>query len=111
MANFVKYFQSFCIIIKRTQHESYEKCKAKLKDEPNYAMMQFDFAENFACEWQDAPQSTHWYKQQITIFTCVTWHSKEYKSSVIVSDDRGHNKDSIIVFIDRLLSACRCNLS
>ena len=65
------------VFIKRTQHESYEKCKAKLKDEPNYAMMQFDFTENFACEWQDAPQSTHWYKQQITIFTCITWHSKE----------------------------------
>ena len=56
------------------------------------------------CEWQDAPMSTHWHKTQITIFTCVCWYQDGKFCKVIVSDDRGHNKDSIIVFLDTLLS-------
>lgn len=89
--------------IKRKQSQSYEACKEKLKDNPEYATMQFDFSQNMVCEWQDAPQSTHWYKTQLTIFTSVMWHLDEKKCQVIVSDDKGHNKESIIVFLDTLM--------
>ena len=65
--------------------------------------MQFDFSQNMSCEWQDAPMSTHWHKTQITIFTCVCWFQGSKFCKVVVSDDRGHNKESIIVFLDTLL--------
>ena len=32
--------------IKRVQNASYDDCKAKLMDNPTYAVMQFDFSEN-----------------------------------------------------------------
>ena len=97
-------FMHHCFI-KRVQNASYDKCKDMLKDDPTYAVMQFDFSENMTCEWQDAPQSTHWHKSQITIFTSVTWHLSASSSKVVISDDRGHNKDSIIVFLDTLLNS------
>ena len=89
--------------VKRNQAKAYEDCKAKLKDDPSYAIVQFDFSQNMTCEWQDAPMSTHWHKTQITIFTCVGWHQDQKLCKVIVSDDRGHNKESIIVFLDTLM--------
>ena len=56
---------------KRMQAKPYEDCKAKLKENPSYAIIQFDFSQNMTYQWQDAAMSTHWHKSQITIFTCV----------------------------------------
>ena len=96
-----QFLQHSCI--KRVQSNSYEKCKTALADSPKKAMLQVDFAENMSCEWQDAIQSSYWNKMQITIFTSVLWYRSETISRVVVSDDRGHNKESIVPFIDTLL--------
>ena len=42
-------------------------------------------------------------RTQITIFTCVGWHQDQKLCKVIASDDRGHNKESIMVFLDTLM--------
>ena len=65
--------------------------------------MQFDFSQNMACEWQDAVMLTHWHETQITIFTYSCWNLNQKPCKVNVSDDRGHNKESIIIFLDILV--------
>ena len=59
-------------------------------------VLQVDYAESFPTLWQDEVQSAHWNKYQVTVFT----------SAVAVSDNLGHTKDSVIVFIDKLISEC-----
>lgn len=90
--------------IKRMQAKSYEDCKAKLNDNPSYAIIQFDFSQNMTCQWQDAAMSTHWHKTQITIFTCVCCPLNQKLCQVIILDERGHNKESVIVFLETLMN-------
>ena len=72
---------------KRKQATAFKECKLRLKEDPSYAMMQFDFSQNMTCEWQDALMSTHWRKTQITILTCVIRHkaNKFFKVKIRLS--------------------------
>ena len=72
---------------KRKQATAFKECKLRLKEDPSYAMMQFDFSQNMTCEWQDALMSTHWHKTQITILTCVIRHkaNKFFKVKIRLS--------------------------
>ena len=91
--------------IKGRQSEHYNQMKTELPKKTYTAMMQTDFAENFSTLWQDEIQSAHCTKTQVTIFTCVYWHNNDYKSAVVISDDLDHSKESIIVFVNHLISA------
>jgi hypothetical protein len=90
--------------IKRLQSKQYELDKelASLQDS-DIAVLQMDFAENYACIAQDEIQSAHWNQNQVTLFTTVTWLKGEVMSKVIVSDCMQHTKSSVMVFLDEIL--------
>ena len=66
--------------------------------------LQVDFAGNFSTLWQNEVQSQHWNKKQVTLFTSVVWCQNTCKSEVVISDNLSHTKDSVITFIDKLIS-------
>ena len=68
------------------------------------AVLQVDFVENFSTFWQDEVQSAHWHKEQVTVFTAALWQNKECKSAVVISDDLNHCKESVLVFVETLLT-------
>ena len=68
------------------------------------AVLQVDFAGNFSTLWQNEVQSQHWNKKQVTLFTSVVWCQNTCKSEVVISDNLSHTKDSVISFIDKLIS-------
>ena len=69
------------------------------------AVLQIDFVENFSTHWQDEVQSAHWNKKQVTRFPSVTWQQDSFTSAVIISDDLSLCRDSVIIFVDKLLSS------
>ncbi|XP_065665666.1 uncharacterized protein LOC136087088 [Hydra vulgaris] len=90
--------------IKQKQSKTYRDHKIQLQSNPDTAVLQVDFAENFSTLWQDEVQSAHWHKKQVTVFTAVFWYQNSCSSAVIVSDDLSHSKESILVFVHNLLS-------
>ena len=84
-----QFYHHFCYthLQKGGKLTAFEECKLRLKEDPSYAMMQFDFSQNMTCEWQDALMSTHWHKTQITILTCVIRHkaNKFFKVKIRLS--------------------------
>ena len=76
-----------------------DKGLASLQDS-DIAVLQMDFAENYACTAQDEIQSAHWNQNQVTLFPTVTWFKGEVMSKVIVSDCMQHTKSSVMVFLE-----------
>ncbi len=68
------------------------------------AVIQEDFSENYTLQHQREVQSAYWNQNQLTIFTVCAWMQKEKKSFVFVSDDLDHDKTSVCVFMDKVLS-------
>ena len=91
--------------IKQQQVNAYEDHKMKVQNDSELAVLQIDFAENFSMLWQGEVQSAHWNKKQVTKFTSVTWQQDSCTSAVIISDDVTHSRDSVIIFIDKLLNS------
>lgn len=69
----------------------------------NIALLQIDFSENFACEAQDETQTGHWNQKQISLFTCGLYHRDLFKSTVIVSDNLEHSKETILPFLHEII--------
>ena len=90
--------------IKRLQSKQYELDKelASLQDS-DIAVLQMDFAENYACLVQDEIQSAHWNQNKVTLFTTVTWLKGEVMSKVIVIDCMQHTKSPVMIFLDEIL--------
>ena len=61
--------------------------------------------ENYSTFYQDEIQSAHWHKNQITVFTVAFWQNGECQPAVVISDDVSHSKDSVLVFLDTLLTS------
>lgn len=59
------------VFVKRKQAEFYEKRTAQMQ--PDEAVVQVDFAENYTCQHQDVIQAAHWSQQQATLFTVAIW--------------------------------------
>ncbi|XP_033095864.1 uncharacterized protein LOC117100325 [Anneissia japonica] len=87
--------------IKRQQSQYFEAEKQKADDE--YAVIQVDFAENFAIVHQDEIQSAHWSHKQITLFTCCAHVGDGVQSYVIVSDEMNHGKYEVAEFLDCII--------
>ena len=87
---------------KRCQSEHHNDLKERALKEKRTAMLQVDFPENFSTLWQDKIQSGT--KKQVTILTAAYWNNKELSSAVVVSDNLNHKKNSIVTFVDRLIS-------
>ena len=90
--------------IKRSQSISFNTMKEELETTTDTGMLQIDFAENYSTMWQDEIQSAHWNKTQITVLTSVYWKGGHHKSGVIISDDLRHTKESVVTFIDHLIT-------
>ena len=81
------------VFVKRKQSSYFEERKSNLQ--PEEAIVQVDFAENYSCKHQNEIHSAHWNQQQITLFTAAVWTINENKditceSHIIVSDDPEH---------------------
>lgn len=55
------------VFVKRQQAKYFEQRVKTLTNKE--AVIQVDFAENYACKYQDEIQSAHWSQEQVTIFT------------------------------------------
>ena len=103
----VMMLQSFLLhhYIKRCLSKAYNELREKrVQCHDSLDMLQIDFAENYSTIWQDEIQSEHWKKKQVTLLTSVYWSGYETTSSVVVSDDLTHTNNSVITFVDTLLS-------
>lgn len=95
------------VFIKRNQtkffQEKIEQCK------PQEAIIHVDFSENYTCLQQDEVQAAHWNQNQVTVFPVAIW-SRDATGNVIcsshaiISDDLGHEKKSIAVFLYKVLN-------
>ena len=86
-------YKTHCYI-KDEQSNFFKSFKNQIR--PSEAVLQIDFAENYACISQDEVQSAHWNHKQVTLFTAVAWMgNSECKSFVIVSDDLDHDKHAV----------------
>ena len=67
--------------IKQKQSKSYYDHKAQLHSDPDAAVLQMDFAENFSTFCQDEVQSAHCHNQ-VTVFTAAFWYQDSCSSAV-----------------------------
>jgi len=74
-------------------------------------VIQVDFAENFHTSFQDEIPSAHFVYKQVTLFTAVVWSAAKCYSSVIVSDNIKHDKESVHAFLAKLLASVKCELA
>ena len=89
------------VFVKRKQSSFFEEKKSKLSAEE--AVVQVDFSENYSCCYQDEVQSAHYDKRQVTLFPVVVWTSDSCQSYAIISDELQHDKQSVAVFINKVL--------
>ncbi|KAJ8879974.1 hypothetical protein PR048_020595 [Dryococelus australis] len=75
-------FKLHCFI-KKVEAEYFEESKKNLKD--NEAVVQIDFAENYALISQDEIQSAHWSHDQVTVFTCRIWLSTQEMKPIVIA--------------------------
>ncbi len=95
------------VLVQRKQTKFFQDKVQHLK--ANQAVVQIDFAENYTCFQQDEIQAAHWSQDQVTLFPVVIWTKTGRNKTVcnsyaIVSDDHTHEKKSVAVFMDRVLS-------
>ena len=91
--------------IKRHQASEYQTCKERATNntDPEEALIQVDFSENYTCVAQDEIQSAHWNQRQVSLFTVAVWHSGSQHSHVIASDNLAHGKETVIAYLDKVL--------
>lgn len=97
-------FKVHCFV-KIIQERVFEEEKAQLTE--GSAVVQIDFAENYACISQDEIQSAHWGHQQVTIFTAVAWIHNGCYSFAIVSNCLSHDKICVFVFLKKIVEWLR----
>lgn len=90
------------VFVKRQQASYFEERLNTLKKDE--AVAQVDFSENYTCQFQDDIQAAHCNQEQVTLFPVTVWTidtngDKICESHVIVSDDLGHDKTSVAVFM------------
>ena len=90
------------VFIKRQQSDYFQTKLVSISRESS--VIQVDFSENYTLQHQGEVQSAYWNQNQLTIFTVCVWMEKEKKSLVFVSDDLDHDKTSVCVFMDKVLS-------
>ena len=77
------------------------------KEASNTAMVQMDFAENFTCNYQDEVASAHWGSTSDTIYTAMLWFRENSVPMVIVSDNKDHNKNTVVPYSYTVLKYCK----
>ena len=62
-------------------------------------MIQMDLAENFTCLYQDEVARTRWKTNSVTLVTVMIWFQKENISMVNVSDNKHHDKRTVVHYL------------
>ena len=89
----------FHFFIKREQSKAYQEMKSIATSENSaMAMVQMDYAENFKCVYQDEVASAHWKTSLVTLYTVMIWHKTHSISIVIVSDNKNHDKPTVVPY-------------
>lgn len=86
--------------VKNVQSNYFQNGKQDLTS--GKAIVQIDFAENYALISQDEIQSAHWSHGQVTLFTCCIWTTDKLHSVVIVSDELSHGKYTVHLFLQKI---------
>ena len=105
MCSLIPKFLEHCYV-KRKQADAYNKERDAALSEtynPETALLQVDFSENYTCVHQDEVQSAHWHQSQVTLFTAAIYHTGKEHSKVIVSDNLSHTKETLVAYVDKLL--------
>jgi len=73
----------------------------------NWVVFVMDFAENYACAYQDEIQSAYWQYNQVTLHPIVAYYSCEtctenvfQESIVFISNDRTHDAHAVHHFVE-----------
>ena len=89
--------------IKKKQQDHFTKLTEECDE--SSAVLQVDFSENVSIVNQNEIQSSHWSRQQITIFTSHVWVNQNVKESfAIISDNLNHTKEAVYTFMSELLA-------
>ncbi|XP_041371083.1 uncharacterized protein LOC121384664 [Gigantopelta aegis] len=86
------------------QHRQFEAMRRDTPFSKSTVGMVLDFAENFACLYQDEIQAAHWHHKQVTVHPIVTYYAcRECKettteSLVFISEDRVHDYHAVFRF-------------
>lgn len=69
-------------------------------------VIQIDYAENYTCWHQNAPQQANYGYNQISIFTAASWfNDSKPRLTAIVSDYIKHEKESVLSCLDLLFTS------
>lgn len=74
------------------------------------AVVIVDFAENFKCVQQNAPQSAHYGQTPISIFTIAVYH-RGFHPKAIVSDKEKHSKEVVLAYMDKIFEGLPSTVS
>ena len=88
--------------VKRVQSEQYQIERNHIAKPLNKAevLIQVDFSKNYTCMFQDEEQSVHWSKKEVSLLTAAIWFHAKLHSTVLVSDNLDHSKETIIPYKD-----------
>jgi hypothetical protein len=89
-------------MIKINQSMMFKKQVITARENPNVAVLQVDFSENYACFNQDETQAAHFGQNHLSILTAAIW-TEEMRSLAIVSDVNDHTKNTVLAYVTRLL--------
>ena len=86
------------------QHKQFQKLQTALPFPTDTVAVVMDFAENYACQFQEEVQSAHWHHQLVTIhpiscyYRCSHCEDKVYESVIFVTDDQQHDHHAVHTF-------------
>lgn len=100
--------------ISNQQSDFIKNKKASLRT--TEVLVQLDFAENYSCEIQNAAQSYHWNKNQVTIHPLVVYYKTpdggelRHYNYVIISESLHHDTTAVHLFITKMMKFLTENL-
>jgi hypothetical protein len=87
--------------LKQFQQSSFQFFKSNSSS--SSAVMVVDFAEAYNAKTQNEIQSAFFARQMITLFTCCSYINNEPTTIVLASDDKGHDKEHVYVYIKKIV--------
>lgn len=99
---------SLCNHLFRARWQQSQFSDAKDVMPPRSAVMVIDFAQNYACSFQDEVQSAHWSQNQVTIHSMVAYTNISNAESsathivnmVAISPDLKHDTTAVAIYCD-----------
>ena len=92
----------------RRLNAQYDQIRHRKETLPeHHIVLQMDSSENYSCSSADEIQSGYWNKTQVTLHPIVAYFKHDgkaqHKSFVVVSDEVGHNTNTVIAIITKIV--------